>query len=245
MAHPERGLLAPGEFIEVAEDTGLILAIGDWVFGEACRQASPGADDRSTICGSTLGPPAAQPGSIVIAPSTRRTPARGLCLELTETAVMGDVERCRSVLEELHALGLQLAIDDFGTGYSSLSYLRVRVDRLKIDRSFMAELAERPAEQTMVSSMIGRHGAWGFPSPRRGLRRPSSSRRCARWDATPRKASCWRAPPRPRTSPRCCTSRSAHFCVFVTRLRLVRWPSHASSSRVAISGGRSPSQHRP
>jgi diguanylate cyclase (GGDEF)-like protein len=157
--HPERGLLAPGEFIGVAEDTGLIVPIGAWVLQEACRQAAAWGDTPVTMRVNLSARQLRDPGLVA---DIRRALAdsgispHDLCLELTESMLMLDVERSAAVLGELRALGVRLALDDFGTGYSSLAYLRhLEVDRLKIDRSFMAELADAPAEQTIVAAIIG------------------------------------------------------------------------------------------
>jgi EAL domain-containing protein (putative c-di-GMP-specific phosphodiesterase class I) len=98
-------------------------------------------------------------------------PARELCLELTESMLMQDLALNSAVLAELRALGVRLALDDFGTGYSSLAYLRhLQVDRLKIDRSFMPELAERPAEQTIVAAIVGMARGLRDPCDRGGDR---------------------------------------------------------------------------
>ena len=171
--HPERGLLAPGEFIAVAEDTGLIVPIGAWVVREACRQAvawgGPPVEMRVNLSARQLRDPGL---TDVVRGALDQTghPGRGLCLELTESMLMQDLGRCSAVLAELRALGVKLALDDFGTGYSSLAYLRdLSVDRLKIDRSFMPELAERPAEQTIVASIVGMARGLGLPVTAEGI----------------------------------------------------------------------------
>ena len=97
-------------------------------------------------------------------------PARQLCLELTESMLMQDIKHSGAVLAELRGLGVRLALDDFGTGYSSLAYLRhLKLDRLKVDRSFMPELAERPAEQTIVAAIIAMARSLGIPVTAEGI----------------------------------------------------------------------------
>jgi diguanylate cyclase (GGDEF)-like protein len=168
--HPERGLLAPGEFIAVAEDTGLIVPIGAWVIREACRQAAAWpVTMRVNLSARQL----RDPGIITVIRDTLEETGLApgdLCLELTESMLMQDVGRSAAVLGELRELGVSLALDDFGTGYSSLAYLRhLRVDRLKIDRSFMAELGPEPAEQTIVAGIVGMARGLGLAVTAEGI----------------------------------------------------------------------------
>ncbi len=155
--HPEHGLLAPDAFIAVAEESGLIVPIGTWVIREACRQATAWDGDELTMRVNLSARQLRDPALldvVRIALQESGLPPERLCLELTESVIMHDVERSAGVLGELRELGVTLALDDFGTGYSSLAYLRqLRVDRLKIDRSFLAELSEHPAEQTIVAAI--------------------------------------------------------------------------------------------
>jgi diguanylate cyclase (GGDEF)-like protein/PAS domain S-box-containing protein len=149
--HPERGLLAPSEFIPLAEDSQLIVPMGAWVIHEACRQASAwrreGVGDRNLkMCVNVSARQLAHPDLISQVRSALREtglePAR-LCVEITESVLMGDVDSLRN-LDALKELGLTLAIDDFGTGYSSLAYLhRFPVDVLKVDKSFIDGLGRR------------------------------------------------------------------------------------------------------
>jgi diguanylate cyclase (GGDEF)-like protein/PAS domain S-box-containing protein len=155
--HPERGLVMPGEFIQLAEDNGFILRLGEWVLREACR--------RTATAGKT-GPQV----SVNLSPRQFNDPkladvvARALEdsglapqrleLEITETTAMQHTDATLATLERLKALGVSIAIDDFGTGYSSLAYLRrFPVDRLKIDRSFVA-VAPADEEQAAIISAI-------------------------------------------------------------------------------------------
>jgi diguanylate cyclase (GGDEF)-like protein len=171
--HPDRGLLAPGEFIAVAEDTGLIVPIGEWVIREACRQAIAWSDPLVTMRVNLSARQLRDPGVVdVVRDALQQSglPAGELCLELTESVLMQDVRHSSAVLADLRALGVRLALDDFGTGYSSLAYLRqLRVDRLKIDRSFMPELAARPAEQTIVAAIVAMAHSLGLPVTAEGI----------------------------------------------------------------------------
>jgi len=148
--HPERGLIAPGDFIPIAEESGMILSIGQWVLREACLQAKKWQvqyPENPLKMSVNLSARQFQGGDIVR--DVRRVleetglPAESLELEITETAVMEDAEATIKTLEELKKLGVKLAIDDFGTGYSSLAYLeRFPLDALKIDRSFVAQIGK-------------------------------------------------------------------------------------------------------
>lgn len=144
--HPTRGLLAPNVFIPMAEDTGLIVALGRWVIGEACRQAatwlapSP-LDERPTVTVNLSGRQfqhAELVHDVAAALADSALDPNRLVLEITETVIMRDVDATLGRLLELKALGVRLAIDDFGTGYSSLGSLRrFPIDVLKIDKAFV------------------------------------------------------------------------------------------------------------
>ena len=144
--HPERGLVGPGEFIPVAEETGLILDLGNWVLRESCRQMRDWqinglVDQQAAVCVNLSGKQFAQPGMLEHVKQTlHETGLRGQCLELeiTESVIMENADAACETLRQLRALGVSLSIDDFGTGYSSLSYLhRFPITALKIDRSFI------------------------------------------------------------------------------------------------------------
>ncbi len=140
--HPERGLVPPSEFIPLAESTGIIVALGEWVLEEACAQAA-----RWKLAGM---PPLRLAVNVSAREFTPALPQRvadtlarhgldpcWLELEITESTLMNDIERVISIMDQINALGVTLSLDDFGTGYSSLSYLkRFPIDTLKIDRSF-------------------------------------------------------------------------------------------------------------
>jgi diguanylate cyclase (GGDEF)-like protein/PAS domain S-box-containing protein len=159
-SHPEKGMVAPGDFIGLAEETGLIVPVGAWVLREACRQMTAWADPlrRAPLVSVNLSPrQLAQPGLVA---EVRRTledtglePGR-LGVEITESALMegGDV---RARLLELRGLGARLYLDDFGTGYSSLSYLiRFPIDVLKIDASFVRGIESDPEKVEIVRSIL-------------------------------------------------------------------------------------------
>jgi diguanylate cyclase (GGDEF)-like protein/PAS domain S-box-containing protein len=159
---PERGLVMPGEFISLAEETGLITSIGKWVLNEACRQTAawhreiPNRADVG-IAVNLSAKQFTQPDlREQIKEALRRTglPAESLILEITESVVMVNAEHAAEVLRNLKALGLRVNIDDFGTGYSSLAYLqKFPVDTMKIDRSFISRL-DGTAENTEIVRTI-------------------------------------------------------------------------------------------
>jgi EAL domain-containing protein (putative c-di-GMP-specific phosphodiesterase class I) len=161
--HPQRGLLIPSGFILVAEETGLILPIGQWVLEEACRQARawreqyPG-DPPLTMC-VNLSSKQLQHHDLVqdVTRALQETglDSRSLCLEITESAMMEDARSTNTTLRELKSSGVKLAIDDFGIGYSSMNHLkRFPVDYVKIDPSFVAGLGERSEDEVVAWSMI-------------------------------------------------------------------------------------------
>jgi len=147
--HPTRGVLGPGSFIELAEQTGLIVPLGRWVIREACRQLAEWREaglftpkTSVNISARQLSDPDLIP-NLVDALATHRLDASQLCIEVTESLLIDETEHTMQRLRGLHAVGVALAVDDFGTGYSSLSYLRrYPFDRLKIDRTFVAALGE-------------------------------------------------------------------------------------------------------
>jgi diguanylate cyclase (GGDEF)-like protein len=158
--HPHRGLVPPGDFVPLAEETRLIVPIGRWVLIEACRQAQ--AWNRThggslAICVNISAQQLDQPGlvdDVAHALTRAGLPAELLVLEITETLLMEDTEATISKLARLKALGIQLAVDDFGTGYSSLQYLnRFPIDILKIAKSFVDGLAGDSQETALVRAI--------------------------------------------------------------------------------------------
>jgi diguanylate cyclase (GGDEF)-like protein/PAS domain S-box-containing protein len=159
--HPQRGLVLPGQFISIAEDSGLIVPIGRWVLGEACRQAAvwraaglPPVRIAVNISAAELLAPDFVDGVRTVLAETGLDPGR-LELELTETALMRDTESVADVLRALKRLGVSLALDDFGTGYSSLTHMRrFPIDALKVDQSFVRDLATDADDASVVSAVI-------------------------------------------------------------------------------------------
>ncbi len=159
--HPEMGIVSPLEFIPLAEETGLIMDIGEWVIEEACRQMKQWSEQYPWL------------KNMAINLSVRQFQQKDLCqqiegimheqkvdsakidFEITESMIMGDVEAAIRVLAQLRALGVSISIDDFGTGYSSLSYLKhLPADTLKIDRAFVNDLVNDKNDQAITKSII-------------------------------------------------------------------------------------------
>ena len=159
---PEQGLIPPDRFIPVAEETGLILPIGQWVLREACRQAQAWQDAGLPPLVVAVNISAVQFRQANLAALVQEAlAASGLSpcwleLELTESMLMEDGERHTQTLAQLKAMGIRLALDDFGTGYSSLAYLkRFSLDKLKIDRSFIRDLPQDADDAAITTAIIG------------------------------------------------------------------------------------------
>jgi EAL domain-containing protein (putative c-di-GMP-specific phosphodiesterase class I) len=159
--HPERGLMAPAEFIPLAEESGLIVPIGEWVLREACRQARAWQDQGLPKVRIAVNVSALQFRRLDLVDTVRRAlsdadvNARYLEIELTESAVMTQPEESVEILERLSRMGVVVSIDDFGTGYSSMSYLRrFPIDKLKIDRTFISNLMTSAEDASIVRAII-------------------------------------------------------------------------------------------
>ena len=178
---PEFGLVMPWGFISAAEDTGLILWIGNWILQQACRQ----------ICAWNLQFPCSPPFTMAVNISAKQFAQKDLVsqiggilrdsglapdklkLELTESVTMRDEQRTTRILSELKALGVRLCIDDFGTGYSSLSYLRrFALDILKIDRSFVSEMLNNSESQEIVKTILSLGSNLGMEVVAEGVETP-------------------------------------------------------------------------
>jgi diguanylate cyclase (GGDEF)-like protein len=159
--HPQRGLLQPAQFIQVADECGLLDAIGEWVLFEACRQGSiwQHSGPRAVRVAVNLAPSQFRLSDLV-GQIRRALDVSGLDpalleIELTETAVMSDAEESVHILEAISRMGVLVSVDDFGTGYSSMSYLRrFPIDKLKIDRCFIEQMTARPEDASIVSAII-------------------------------------------------------------------------------------------
>ena len=160
-AHPVRGLIAPADFIPLAEECGLIGSIGEWAIREACRQARAWQDEGVASLRISVNLSASQFRQSGLVDTVRRAlDDAGLqpCyleMELTESAVMSDPEQSIAILEQLSMMGVLVSVDDFGTGYSSMSYLRrFPIDKLKIDRVFISEIVNRPEDASIVRAIV-------------------------------------------------------------------------------------------
>ena len=167
--HPQQGLLLPATFIELAEKTGLIIPIGEWVLDEACRQMSlwyvQGYEDwRIAVnLSALLFCHAGLVKSVATALARHQLPANSLTLEITETTAMSDADASMTVLQQLSEMGVDLSIDDFGTGYSSLMYLkRLPANELKIDRGFVRDLEHDSDDAAIVSAIVALGQALGL-----------------------------------------------------------------------------------
>lgn len=159
--HPERGLMFPKDFVPIAEDCGLIVPIGQWVLGEACRQARAWIDEGRRPMGVAVNISAVEFRDPRFLENVRtilhdsRLEARYLELELTESSLIQHAESTALTLQALKDMGVQVAIDDFGTGYSSLSYLRqFPINVLKVDQSFVHEISADPVGASIVCAVI-------------------------------------------------------------------------------------------
>ena len=161
--HPERGMVSPAEFIPIAEETGLINEIGEWVLTKACSEAAGWPDAINVAV--NVSPVQFRSGTlalkIVAALAATGLPAHRLELEITEAVLIRDDDTALEILHQLRSIGVRIALDDFGTGYSSLSYLqRFPFDKIKIDRCFVTDLAEADGSsivQAVVNIAAARH----------------------------------------------------------------------------------------
>jgi diguanylate cyclase (GGDEF)-like protein/PAS domain S-box-containing protein len=173
--HPRRGVVAPADFIPLAEENGLIVALGRWVLKEACRQAQAWRTaglslTMSVNLSSRQVDDAGLAEDVAAALRESGLEPAALTLEITESVLLRDLDVVMARLGALKSLGVRLAIDDFGTGYSSLSYLRnLPVDVLKIDRSFIAEVDSGSAERALVRSIVSLAQILGLKTVAEGI----------------------------------------------------------------------------
>ena len=155
--HSERGMISPAEFMPIAEDTGLIDQIGEWVLATACAEAATWPDDIKLAV--NVSPVQFRSGTlalkIVAALAASGLAANRLELEITEAVLIRDDEAALGILHQLRAIGVRIALDDFGTGYSSLSYLqRFPFDKIKIDRCFVNDIADPDGSSCIVQAVV-------------------------------------------------------------------------------------------
>jgi len=176
--HPKRGLIYPSDFIPVAEDTGLIIPIGEWVLRAACEAKKRWRDGGNPVT-VTVNLSALQFQQPNLVEGIRRVVAdtgidpNFLELEITERMTIQDPDFASHMLEDLRAMGVRVSIDDFGTGYSSLGYLkRFKIDRLKIDRSFVRDLSTDPNDAAIATAMIVMAHSLGLTVVAEGVETP-------------------------------------------------------------------------
>jgi|TARA_R110002124_G_scaffold197091_1_gene364205 diguanylate cyclase (GGDEF)-like protein len=170
--HPERGLVQPIDFIPLAEETGLIIQIGEWVIKEACRQAASWPDHiRVAVNLSPVQFRTKGLQSILIQALTQSgLPPQRLELEITESFLIENVAETLKSLHSLHDMGVRVALDDFGTGYSSLSYLRsFPFDKIKIDRSFVVDIMDDKGSAAIIQAITGLAAALGMETLAEGV----------------------------------------------------------------------------
>jgi len=170
--HPERGLISPSEFIQVAEEMGLIVSLGEWVLRQACTAAM---DWPEEICVSVnLSPLQFAKGNLVYtvvsALASSALPGSRLELEITESVLLEKSERNISILNQLRSLGIRISMDDFGTGYSSIGYLRsFPFDKIKIDQSFVRDLLGEEGSLAIVRAIAGLGVSFGIITTAEGV----------------------------------------------------------------------------
>src|ERR1700716_1780609 len=155
--HRESGMISPAEFIPIAEETGLIVPLVEWVLRPACAEVALWPEHIKVAV--NVSPVQFKTGNfvqtVIGALAASRLPARRLELEITEAVLIGDVEAALAVLHQLRNLGVRIALDDFGTGYSSLSYLqRFPFDKIKIDRSFVKDVGKPDGSLAIVQAVV-------------------------------------------------------------------------------------------
>jgi diguanylate cyclase (GGDEF)-like protein len=155
--HPERGMISPADFVPIAEETGLINQLGEWVLATACAEAATWPDNLRLAV--NVSPVQFKSGTlalkVIAALGASGLAAGRLELEITEAVLIRDDDAALAILHQLRAIGVRIALDDFGTGYSSLSYLqRFPFDKIKIDRCFVTDIAEPEGSSCIVEAVV-------------------------------------------------------------------------------------------
>ena len=179
--HPERGMVPPLEFIAVAEQTGLIVPIGEWVLRQACAAAIRWPNDIVLAVNLSLAQFKSRTlvESVVRALAASGLPAARLQLEITELVLLKESDGAFAVLHQLRKLGIKIAMDDFGTGYSSLGYLRsFPFDKIKIDQSFIRDLPAKEDSIAIIRAVVGLSSSMGITTTAEGVETPGQ---LARW----------------------------------------------------------------
>jgi diguanylate cyclase (GGDEF)-like protein len=173
--HPERGDVSPGEFVPIAEESGLILQIGEWVMRTACAEAAKWQNDLTiavNVSAVQIHAPAFAHTLHEILLDTGLKPSR-LEVEITETALVKDINRAVTTLRQIKALGVEIAMDDFGTGYSSLANLRAfPFSKIKVDQSFIRSVDSNDQSATIVRAVLGLGSGLNVPVVAEGVERP-------------------------------------------------------------------------
>jgi predicted signal transduction protein with EAL and GGDEF domain len=170
--HPVRGMVSPADFVPVAEDTGLIVELGEWVLRTACVEAAtwPGHIRLAVNVSPVQLKCPTLALKIAGALAASGLPASRLELEITEAVLIRDDETALAILHQLRALGIRIALDDFGTGYSSLSYLkRFPFDKIKIDRCFVTDIAEIDGSSVIVQAVVNIAAAGNMTTTAEGV----------------------------------------------------------------------------
>ena len=165
-------MVSPAEFIPIAEDTGLINELGEWVLATACRDAAKWPDDIRLAV--NVSPVQFKSGTLALkimaALAASNLPASRLELEITEAVLIRDDDTALAILHQLRTIGVRIALDDFGTGYSSLSYLRsFPFDKIKVDRAFVSDLSERNEHIVIVQAVVSIARALGMTTTAEGV----------------------------------------------------------------------------